>query len=125
MRGMLVPSLISFAPLVVTLSGCAAAAYRARHGRTLHPFAFTLLAVVTAFAAVPAGSFIYFRLRPVHLPPWQNPEVSFLAWFFLVGPFCVVLGFLAFRREPKWLFWLLEVTSFWLTGIGLLALSAY
>lgn len=106
---MLVPSLISFGPLIVTVSGWAKA-YRARRIEPLHPFAFTLLVVITALAAVPAGSFIYFRLRPVHhLPPWQNPEVAFLGWFFLLGPFCVVFGFLAFRNEPKWLFWVLEV----------------
>lgn len=74
---MLVPSLISFGPLIVTVSGWAKA-YRARRIEPLHPFAFTLLVVITALAAVPAGSFIYFRLRPVHhLPPWQNPEVAF------------------------------------------------
>jgi hypothetical protein len=124
MTDMLVPCLISFGPLIVTVSGWAKA-YRARRIEPLHPFAFTLLAVITAFAAVPAGSFIYFRMRPVHLPPWQNPEVTFLAWFFLLGPFCVVLGFLAFRNEPKWLFWVLEVASFWLTGLGFLAVAAY
>jgi hypothetical protein len=85
----------------------------------------TLLTVITAFAAVAAGSFIYFRLRPVHVPPWQNPEVTFLAWFFLLGPGCMVLGFLAFRKEPKWLFWVLEVASLWLTVLGFLAGAAY
>ena len=124
MKDVLIPCLISFVPLIVTVSGCAKA-YRARRVEALHPFAFTLLAIVTAFAAVPAGSFIYFRLRPVHLPPWQNPEVAFLAWFFLFGPFCMILGFLAFRKEPKWLFWVLEVASFWLTGLGFLAVAAY
>jgi hypothetical protein len=87
--------------------------------------AFTLLAVVTAFATVPAGSFIYFQLRPVHLPPWQSPEVALFGWFFLLGPFCMVLVFLAFRKEPKWLFWVIEVASFWLTGLGVLAVMAY
>lgn len=124
MTDMLVPSLISFGPLMVTVSGWAKA-YRARRIEPLHPFAFTLLAVITALAAVPAGSFIYFRLRPVHLPPWQNPEVIVLAWLFLLGPFSMVLGFLALRNEPKWLFWVLEVASFWLTGLGFLAVAAY
>jgi hypothetical protein len=124
MEDMLVPCLISFGPLFVTLSGWAKA-YRARRIQPLHPFASTLLAVITAFAAVPSGSFIYFRLRPVHLPPWQNPEVTFVAWFFLLGPFCMVFGLLAFRNEPKWLFWVVEAASIWLTGIGFLAVAAY
>jgi hypothetical protein len=121
---MLVPSLISFMPLIVTLSGWIKA-YRSRRVESLHPFALVLLAFVTAFAVVPACSFVYFRLSPVHLPPWQNPEVALLGWFFLLGPFCMVLGFLAFRKEPKWLFWVLEVASVWLTGLGLLAVAAY
>jgi hypothetical protein len=124
MTRLLVPCLISFGPLIVTVSGWAKV-YRARRIEPLHSFSLTLLAVITALTAVPAGSFIYFRLRPVHLPPWQNPEVTLLAWFFLLGPFCMVLGFLAFRNEPKWLFWVLEVASFWLTGLGLLAVAAY
>jgi len=124
MRDMLVPCLISFGPLIITVSGWAKA-YRVRRVEPLHPFALTLLAVITALAAVPAGSFIYFRLRPVHLPPWQNPEVTFLAWFFLLGLFCLVCSFLAFRMEPKWLFWVLGTASFWLTGIGFIAVAAY
>ena len=121
---MFVPFLISFMPLIVTVSSWIKV-YRGRRGGWLHPFALLLLAVLTVFAAVPAASFIYFRLRPVHLPPWQNPGVLFLAWFFILGPFCMVLGFLAFRKEPKWLFWVLEVVAVWLTGLGLLAVSAY
>jgi len=124
MSNIVVPCLISFIPLIVTVSGWVKA-FRARQVESLHPFASTLLAVVTVCAAIPDGAFIYFRLRPVHLPPWQNPEVAFLAWFLLLGPLCMVLGFLAFRKEPKWLFWLLEAASFWLTGLGFLAVAAY
>lgn len=120
----LVPFLVNFMPLIVTLSGWVRA-YRARRGESLHPFAFTLLAIVTALAALPAGSFIYFELRPIHLPPWQSPEVALLGWFSLLGPFCIVLGFLAFRQEPRWLFWVLEVASLWLTGLGVLAVVAF
>ena len=53
----------------------------------------TFFAWFTAFAGVPAGSFVYFQLRPVH--------------------------------APQWLFWILEVTAFWLTGLGILAVRAY
>ena len=96
-----------------------------RRTEPLHPFAFTLLAIVTAVAAIPAASFIYFEFRPVHLPPWKSPEIALLAWFFFIGPICMLLGFLAFRREPKWLFWVLVTASFWLFGIGVLAMAAY
>ena len=121
----LVPYLVNFMPLIVTVSGWVRA-YRASRFRPLHPFAFALLAIVTAGAAVPASSFIYFdELKPVHLPPWQDPLVLLYGWFCLFGPFCVILGFLAFRNEPKWLFWVLELASLWLTGLGVLAVMAY
>ena len=122
--GILIPSLINFMPLIVTGSGWVKA-YRTRQVESLHPFAFTLLSVITAFAAVPAGAFVYYAVRPVHLPPWQDPQVSLIGWFFLLGTFCMIASFLAFRREPKWLFWVLEVTAFWLTGLGFLAVAAY
>jgi hypothetical protein len=122
--GILIPSLINFMPLIVTVSGWVKA-YRARRVESLHPFAFTLLSVITAIAAVPAGAFVYYALRPVHLPPWRDPQVLLIGPLFLLGPFCIILSFLAFRKEPKWLFWALEVASFWLTGLGFLAVAAY
>jgi hypothetical protein len=122
--GILIPSLINFMPLIVTVSGWVKA-YRARRVESLHPFAFTLLSVIPAIAAVPAGAFVYYALRPVHLPPWKDPQVLLIGWLFLLGPFCIIRSFLAFRKEPKWLFWMLEVASFWLTGLGFLAVAAY
>jgi hypothetical protein len=123
-RGILIPLLINFMPLMVTVSGWVKA-YRARRVESLHPFAFTLLSVITAIAVVPAGAFVYYALRPVHPPPWEDPQVLLIGWLFLLGPFCIILSFLAFRKEPKWLFWVLEVASFWLTGLGFLAVAAY
>lgn len=111
-------------PLILTLLGWVKA-YRGRRAESLHPFAFTLLAVMTVIAAVPAVAFIYFALRPVHLPPWKEPQIALLGWFCLLGPFCIVLGFLAFRNKPRWMFRVLEVASFWLTGLGVLAVMAY
>jgi hypothetical protein len=67
----------------------------------LHPFALALLAIVTVVAAIPACSFVYFELHPVHLPPWKSPEISLLAWLFLIGPVCMLLGYLAFRPKQK------------------------
>jgi hypothetical protein len=81
--------------------------------------------MITVTAAVPAGAFVYYALRPVNLPPWEDPQVRLIGWFLLLGPFCMILSFLAFRKEPKWLFWVLEVASFWLTGLGFLAVAAY
>jgi len=122
--GIFIPSLINFMPLIVTVSGWVRA-YRARRVESLHAFAFSLLAMITVTGAVPAGAFVYYALRPVHLPPWEDPQVRLIGWFFLLGPFCMILSFLAFRKEPKWLFWVLEVASFWLTGLGFLAVAAY
>lgn len=124
MRDAVLPYLIMFMPLMVTTAGWAKA-YRARRIQPLHPFALMLLAVVTLFATVVAGVFIYFEVRPVHIPPWESPEVAIFAWLFLLGLFCIVLSFLAFRLEPKWLFWVLAVASFWLTGLGFMAVAAY
>jgi hypothetical protein len=122
----LIPYLVNFMPLIVTALGWLKA-YQSRRVQSLHPFALTLLVVVTALAAVPAGAFIYFdELRPVHyVPPWQDPLVLLYGWFCLLGPFSMVLGFLAYRKEPKWLFWVLEVASICLTGLGALAVMAY
>jgi hypothetical protein len=68
---------------------------------------------------------MYFEFHPVYLPPWESPEIRLLGWFFLLGPACMSLGFLAFRKEPRWLFCVLEIASLWLFGIGVLAVAAY
>lgn len=120
----LVPYLISFMPLIVTASGWVGA-YRKRHSEPLHSFAFVLLAFVTALAVVAASSFVYFELRPEHLPPWQSTEVVLFGWFLILGPASVLLSFLALRKNPMWLFWVLEVASVWLTGLGVLAAMAF
>ena len=120
----LVPYLVNFMPLIVTGSGWVKA-YRARRIQFVHPFAFSLLAIVTGFAAVPACAFIHFDWNYVYRPPWEDPLVLLYRWFCLVGPFSMVLGFLAFRKEPKWLFWVLEVASLWLTGLGVMSAMAY
>ena len=122
--GVLVSYLIKFMPLVIAGVGWAKV-YRARSLEPLHPFALSLLAIVTVFVAVEAGAFIFFGLRPVHLPPWESPEVAFFGRFFLLGLFCTALSFLAFRMEPKWLFWVLGAASFWATGVGFLVAMAY
>lgn len=86
---------------------------------------FVLLAFVTALAVVAASSFVYFELRPEHLPPWQSTEVVLFGWFLILGPASVLLSFLALRKNPMWLFWVLEVASVWLTGLGVLAAMAF
>ena len=83
--GILIPSLINFMPLIITVSGWVKA-YRTRQRESRHLFALTLLAVITAIAAVPATAFVYYLLRPVNLPPWQDPQVFLIAWLFLLGP---------------------------------------
>jgi hypothetical protein len=120
----IVPYLLNFMPLIVTGSGWVKA-YRTRREQSLHPFAFALLAVITVFSIIPASAFIYFDWNPIYRPPWKDPLVLLYAWFCLLGPFSMILGFLAFRNEPKWLFWVLEFASVWLTALGTMALSAY
>jgi hypothetical protein len=124
MRNAFVPYAISFMPLLLAVSGWVGT-YRLRRTNPLHPFALFFLAIVSVLAAVPAGSYVYFEFHPIHLPPWQSPEIRLLSWFFFLGPVGMLLGVLAFRNEPKWLFWVLEITSFWLFGIGVLAVAAY
>jgi hypothetical protein len=124
MKSVIIPYAISFMPLVLMLSAWAGASHL-RRTRPLHPFALTLLTIVTVVAVVPACSYVYFEFHPVHLPPWESPEVRLLGWMFLLGPLCMLLGLLAFRKEPRWLFWVLELASFWLFGIGVLAAAAY
>jgi hypothetical protein len=109
---------------IVTISGWVKV-YRTRRMQPLHPFAFTLLTVVSMLAAVPACAFIYFNWNYVYRPPWEDPIVLLHGWFCLLGPFSMVLGFLAFRNEPKWLFWVLEPVSIWLTALGVMAVIAY
>jgi hypothetical protein len=124
MTSALVSHLVIFMPVIVTLSGWTRA-YRKRRTEQLHPFALTLLAAVTGLAAIAAASFVYFDFRPVHLPPWQSPEVMLFGWLFILGPACMAVGFLALGKQPKWLFWVLELASLWLTGLGVLGSSAY
>jgi hypothetical protein len=119
-----VPYLINFMPLIITLSGWVKA-YRTHRLQPLHPFAFVLLAVVTVFCAIPAVAFVHFEWNYVYRPPWRDPLVLLYGRFFLLGPFSMVLGLLAFRNQPKWLFWVLELASLWLTGLSALAVMAY
>ena len=120
MTGIFLSHLIFFTPLIVTASGWLRA-YR-KHSEPLHPFALTLLIAVTGLAIVAAVSFVYFDFNPVHLPPWESPEVRLFGWFLILGPASTMaVSFLALGNKPKWLFWVLEIASLWLTGLGLLA----
>jgi hypothetical protein len=123
MIGVFVSHLIFFTPLIVTIAGWIRA-YR-KDSEPLHPFALTLLIGVTGVAAFAAASFVYFDFNPVHLPPWQSPEVRLFAWIFILGLASMALSFLALGNKPKWLFWILGIASLWMTVLGLLAASAY
>ena len=72
-----------------------------------------------------AGSFLYFELRPENLPPWKSTEVTLFGWFLILGPASVLVSFLSLPEDPGWLFWVLEVASVWLTGLGFLAAMAF
>jgi hypothetical protein len=123
MTGVFVTHLIFFTPLIVTVGGWIRA-YR-EDSEPVHPFALTLLIGVTGLAALAGVSFVYFDFEPVRLPPWESPEIRLFGSFLLLGPASMAASFLALGKRPKWLFWVLEMASLWLTGLGLLAASAY
>jgi len=123
MTRVLVRHVIALMPLIVALSGWVGA-YRKRRSEPLCPSAFALLAFVTALAVVAAGSFVYFELRPEYLPAFESTQVRLFLWFLILGPACILIGFGTLGKEPKWLFWVLEVASVWMTALGLLAVYA-
>ena len=59
-----------------------------------------------------AGTFVYCEFRPPshHLPPWEDPEILFLALLFLLAPIGMILGAVAGARgAPKWLICVVEI----------------
>lgn len=108
-------------PFVAVL-GAWLGVYWTRRTQPLHPPSLIALLVLTANAALAAGAFAYYKLRPApSLPPWQDPEILTFAWLFLLAPVGIVFGFLAFRSSARWLFWLVEIVSVWLFFVGCLA----
>lgn len=120
----LISHVIPLMPVILTCGGWSRV-FAKRHTEPLCPLAYVLLASVTLLALFAAGTFIYFEIRPEHLPPWQSAEVMTFGSFLLLGPASVLVSLLALGRAPICLFCVLELTSVWLTGLGLLASAAF
>lgn len=120
----LISHVIPLMPAIVTCTGWTRV-FAKRRTEPLHPLAYVPFVFVTLLALFAAGTFIYFEIRPVHLPPWESAEVITFGSFLLLGPASVLVSLLALGRTPIWLFWVLELTSVWLTGLGLLAAAAF
>jgi len=84
------------------------------------------LGIASANAALAAGTFAYYELRPhSFLPPWQDPEVLNLALLFLTAPIGMIVGIVAaLRGAPKWLVGIVEIASVPLLIVGFLASAA-
>lgn len=98
--------------------------YRARQWPK--PIALIALGIVSANAALAAGTFLYYEFRPPsHLPPWEDPEILNLALLSLLSPIGMIVGFVAaVRGAPKWLICIVEIASLPLLVVGVMASNA-
>lgn len=114
--------LLTCGPLVLTLGGWIKL-YFARHGQWPRRIALVALGIVTANAALAAGEFVYYELRPSRfVPPWEDPQILALGSLFLLAPIGMVVGFVAAGRgTPKWLIWIVEIASVPLFLVGVMA----
>jgi hypothetical protein len=120
----LIPYLLTCGPFVLTLAAWTKL-YRARQPEWPRPIALIALGIVSANAALAAGTFLYYDFRPPPLPPWQNPQTLTLGLLFLLAPIGMIVGFVAaVRGAPKWLICLVEVASVPLLVVGFLATAA-
>jgi len=83
--------------------------------------------MVSANAALAAGTFLYYQFRPSGswLPPWQDSQILTLGLLFLLVPIGMILGVIAgVRGAPKWLICIVEIASVPLLVLGLMAGAA-
>jgi hypothetical protein len=98
--------------------------YRSREKQWPRQTALDALGIVTASAALAAGTFLYYSFRPSPgLLPWQDslqtPQAPSLSILAFVG---MIVGFIAaVRGAPGWLVWIVEVASIPLLIVGILA----
>jgi hypothetical protein len=82
------------------------------------------LGVASSNAALAAGTFLYYELRPPShfVPPWQDPETLQLAMLGLLAPVAMILGVVAVVvGAPKWLIGIVEIASVPLLVVGIMA----
>jgi hypothetical protein len=119
---LLLPYLFICGPLVLALAAWAKL-YWGRQWPA--PIALVALGILTANAALAAGTFLYYDFNPSPLPPWKNPAILLLAMLFLLAPIGMIVGFAAaVRGGPGWLVWIVEIASLPLLVIGFMASSA-
>jgi hypothetical protein len=80
------------------------------------------LVIVSANAALAAGTFLWFKLRPSpFLPPWKDPETLQLAMLFFLAPVGMIVGLVAAAYgTPKWLIIPLQIASLPFLVVGFL-----
>jgi len=118
----LIPLVFTCGPFVLTLAAWTKL-YRARQWP--RPIALIALGILSANAALAAGTYLYYGFKPSPLPPWQNPEILHLAMVFLLAPIGMIVGFVAaVRGAPKWLICIVEIASVPLLVIGVMASNA-
>jgi hypothetical protein len=90
------------------------------------PVTLMALGLVSANAALAAGTFLYYQFRPLpSLPPWQDPQILTLGWLLLLAPLGMIVGFVAaMRGAPKWLILVVEIASVPLLVVGFFAVGA-
>ena len=123
MTGRFVLYVLTCGPLVLT--GAAwMKLYFARQRQMQPVLALVALGIVSANAAMAAGTFLYYELRPLShfVPPWQDPEILQLGLLFVLAPIGMVFGLIAGARgAPRWIFWIVEIASLPLLVIGFMA----
>ena len=67
----LIPFLLTCGPFVLLLAAWTKLCWA---GQRLPLAGLIALGIVSANAVLAAGTFVYYDLRPSHLPPWQDPE---------------------------------------------------
>ena len=115
--------MLTCGPLVLTLAAWLRVYWTRRQERP-HAFGVLALGVASANAALAAGTFLYHELRPPShfVPPWQDPETLQLAMLSLFAPVAMILGVVAvIVGAPKWLIGIVEIASFPLFVVGIMA----
>ena len=118
----LIPYLLTCGPFVLALAAWTKLYWARQWPR---PIALIALGILSANAALAAGTYLYYGFKPSPLPPWQNPEILHLAMLFLLAPIGMIVGFVAaVRGAPKWLTCIVEIASVPLFIIGVMASNA-
>ena len=122
MTVLLNPYLLTCGPFVLALAAWTKLYWARQWPR---PIALVALGIVSANAALAAGTFLYYDFSPSPLPPWQNPQILTLGLLFLLAPIGMIVGFVAaIRGAPKWLICIVEIASVPLLVVGVMASNA-